>query len=98
MFNEKIEQLSESDISYISGQIKKLETEYKDKPLATKNAMWRIASNAQLFPPNELDPGGILTAEQRQKTWAFIQFFKNRDNPQMLLFISRIMESQGIAY
>ena len=97
MFKQKIEQLSESDVSYISGQIEKLETKYKDKPLATKNAMWRIATNAELFPPNELDSEGILTPEQRQKTWAFIRFFKNRYNPQMLSFISRIMESTNMA-
>ncbi len=96
MFTEKIEQLSESDIKYIEQQIEQLENEYKNNPLATKNGMWRIASNAELFPPNELNSEGILTPEQRQKTWAFIQYFKNRDNPQMLLFISRIMESTNI--
>lgn len=93
MFQNKIEQLSESDIKYIEQQINKLENKYKNNALATNDAMFRIASNAELFPAKELDSEGILNPKQRQTTWAFIRYFKNRDNPQMLLYISRIIAS-----
>ncbi len=78
MFKEKIKQLSESDIKYIEQQIDKLENEYKNNALATKNGMWRIASNAELFPTNELNSEGILTPEQRRTTWAYVISFLER--------------------
>lgn len=75
MFNQNITNLSESDINYITRLIKKLNNDYKNNLLATQDCLWRIASNAELLPFEELDTTGVLNPEQTQKTWGFVQEF-----------------------
>ncbi len=91
MFEEKIEQLSESDIKYISEQIEKL-NEYQNNPLVTQDTLYRIATNAELFPVNVIDTGGILTPEQTRITWSFIRYFKNRNRKSLLEYFCQIIK------
>ncbi len=93
MFEEKIEQLSESDIHYISQQIERLENEYQNNPLATQNTLYRIATNAELFPVNVIDTGGILTPEQTRITWSFIRYFKNRNRKSWLRYMCELVKT-----
>ncbi|MGB5594542.1 MAG: hypothetical protein WBM32_01885 [Crocosphaera sp.] len=76
MFKQNITNLSESDINYIFGLIEKLNNDYKNNLLATQDCLWRIASNAELLPFEELDTTGVLNPEQTHRTWEFIQEFK----------------------
>ncbi|ACB54397.1 hypothetical protein cce_5051 [Crocosphaera subtropica ATCC 51142] len=91
MFEKKIEQLSKSDITYISKQINKLK-EYKNNTEATHNCLWRIASNAELFSFDELDQKGILTSRQIEITWAFIRYFERRNQKSFLGYICRLVK------
>ncbi|MGK7955837.1 MAG: hypothetical protein AB4063_11360 [Crocosphaera sp.] len=90
MFKEKIEQLSESDISYISGQIEKLK-EYRNNPLATQDTLYRIATNAELFSPQQLNISGGLSPEQTRITMDFIKYFKSRNQKSLLGYFCWIM-------
>ncbi len=91
MFENKVKQLSESDIKYISKQIQRL-NEYKNNSLVTKDCLWRIATNAELFLPNQLSPEGVLTSEQVQITWTFIRHFTNRNRKSLLGYICQLLK------
>ena len=93
MFEEKIEQLSESDIKYISQQIERLENEYQNNPLATQDTLYRIATNAELFSHQQLASEGILTSQQTRITWAFIQYFKSRNQKSLLEYMCRLIKN-----
>ncbi len=96
MFKEKIAQLSESDIRYISNLIQKLDNEYKDHLLATQDTLYRIATNAELVSYQELNSEGALTPQQTRKTWAFIRYFKGRNQKTLLRLICQIINSYYI--
>ena len=91
MFKEKIAQLSDSDIRYISNLVEKLDKKYKDNPLATQDTLYRIATNAELFSFQELDTEGALTSQQTRTTWAFIRYFKSHNQPSFFRHICWIM-------
>lgn len=91
MFENKIKQLSESDIKYISKQIQRL-NEDKNNSLVTKDSLWRIATNAELFPPNQLSPKGNLTPEQRRTTWQFIRYFRGRNRKSLLGYVCEMIQ------
>ena len=90
MFKEKIEQLSESDKKYILGQIEKLK-ECQNNPLAAQNCLWRIATNAELFSPQQLEPAGRLSPEQTRITLAFIRYFKSCNQKKLLGYICQLI-------
>lgn len=87
MFKQKINQLSDSDIRYISKLVEKLDTEYRDNPLATQDTLYRIATNAELF----LVEGRELNSEQTRTTWAFIRYFKNQNQKSLLRYICQLI-------
>ena len=60
------------DRNYIADHINRIETRHKDNPKLQADSMWRIASNADLFPLNS----DILTDEQINQVHRFIDDFK----------------------
>ena len=93
MFAQELSHLSESDINYVSQLIKKLETEYKDNPLATQDTLYRIATNAELFSHQQLASEGALTSEKTRITWSFIQYFKSRNQKSLLGYMCRLIKN-----
>lgn len=75
MFTQQLSHLSESDCTYISRLINKLETEGTNNLSLAQDCLWRIASNAELFPFDELDSKGRLTDEQTLVVREFIREF-----------------------
>ena len=71
MFDRKINQLSESDKNYLYQQIEILEN--KSQISLVKDCLWRIATNAELFP--DLQCTGQLSPKQIRTTWGFIYYF-----------------------
>ncbi|MGK7956959.1 MAG: hypothetical protein AB4063_17180 [Crocosphaera sp.] len=91
MFKEKIEQLSESDISYISGQIEKLKKHHNNS-LATQDTLYRIATNAELFSPQQLSISRALSPEQTRITMDFIRYFNSRNQKSLLGYICQLFK------
>lgn len=91
MFYDKIKQLSESDKRYLKQQIKKL-NEYNNNPLATQDTLYRIATNAELFPPNQLSLEAKLTPQQTRVTWAFIRYLKGLNQKNLLEYFCQIIK------
>lgn len=69
------------DYDYIANHINRIEGRFKNNPAWQQDSMWRIASNANLFPLNS----DKLSPEQVSQVNAFIDKFKNSENGKQAL-------------